>query len=80
MEESLYFVSWAEMPVRVRKGGFMVKHLALRILIPMFYSKLYNYIYCLSRRQWEATGGPLEATGGNRCQFPRTDLGLAAQI
>ena len=41
----------------------------------MFYLKLWNYIYYPSRCQRKAIGGPLEATGGNEGQFPRTDFG-----
>ena len=33
------------MSVRVRKGGFMVIYFYVRILVPMPYLKLWNYIY-----------------------------------
>ena len=55
-----------DMSVRTWKGGFMVKTLlTLDLLVPMSYSKLWNYIYCPSRRHREAPGNhgrPRETT------------------
>ena len=46
-----------------------------RIVGSMSYLKLRNCIYCLSRRQRQATEGPPKTTGDHRGQFPRTDFG-----
>ena len=41
--------------------------------------KLWNSIYCPSRRQREVTEGFKETTGDHRGQFPRTDFCLARE-
>ena len=43
-----------------RKVVLCSKHFDFRILVPMSYFKLWNYIYCLSRRQRKAIGAPLK--------------------
>ena len=51
------------MSVRIRKGGFMVEPLRHWNLGPnVVFETLWSYIYCPSRRQREAKGGPLETT------------------
>ena len=66
------------MSVRVRKGGFMVKHFDIRMFVPnVVLETLELHLLSVPR---DATGGPLEATEGNRGQFPRTDFGPASQI
>ena len=74
---------WALYPCKRRSISWEIdsraaKHFDIIIWIPMLYQKLKDYIYCPSRRWREATGVPLEATGSNRGQFPRTDSGPTA--
>ena len=63
--------------VRVWEGSFMVDTIGHQNLVPMSYLRLWNYIYRPSRRQREATRGPLEATGG---PLEATDASSRAQI
>ena len=71
--------SWAEVPVRVRKGVFMVKTFCHQNLGPNVVSETLE-LYLLSVPS--STGGPWsprETAGDHRGQFPRTDFGLAPQ-
>ena len=50
--------------VHVRKGGCISDTLVHYKFDPNDTLELYIYIYIPSRRQWEATGGTLDATRG----------------
>ena len=67
------------MSVRVEEAGFMVDTLGHSTFgASVVFETLGLYIVrpVVNGRPLEAPGGPLEAMGGNRGQFPLADFGL----